>query len=63
MTAGWSSGLWSSLRNQRSRVQIPVVSRVFVMNNYTCLRVMAVYIYIIINIVYKCTIYVYLSVT
>jgi hypothetical protein len=29
MTAGWSSGLMSRLQNQRSRVQIPVVSRGF----------------------------------
>jgi hypothetical protein len=29
MTAGWSSGLRSRLRNQRSRDQIPVVSRGF----------------------------------
>jgi hypothetical protein len=29
VTAGWSSGLKSRLRNQRSRVQIPVVSRGF----------------------------------
>jgi hypothetical protein len=43
MTAGWSIGL--RLRNKRFRVQIPVVSRGFVMNNYTCSRVMAVYIY------------------
>jgi hypothetical protein len=28
-TAGWSSGLWSRLRNQRSRVRILVVSRGF----------------------------------
>jgi hypothetical protein len=45
MTAGWSSGLWLRLRNQRSRVQVLVVARAFVMNNYTCSRVMAVYIY------------------
>jgi hypothetical protein len=29
LTAGWSSGMWSRLRNQRSRVQIPVVSKGF----------------------------------
>jgi hypothetical protein len=46
MTAGWSSGLRTRLRNQRSWFQIKFkVSRVFVMNNYTCSRVMAVYIY------------------
>jgi AAA+ superfamily predicted ATPase len=29
LMAGWSSGLKSRLRNQRSRVQIPVVNRGF----------------------------------
>jgi hypothetical protein len=33
LTAGWSSGLGSGLRNQRSRVQILVVSRGFVTYN------------------------------
>jgi hypothetical protein len=42
LTAGWSSGVGSRLRNQRSRVQI--LSRGFVMNNWTCSRVMAVFI-------------------
>jgi hypothetical protein len=45
VTAGWSSGLRSRLQNQRSRVQIPVVSRGFCENKYTCSRVMAVYVY------------------
>jgi hypothetical protein len=42
-------GLRSKLRNQRSLVQIPVVSRGFFNENYTCSRVMAICI-IIINI-------------
>jgi hypothetical protein len=53
--------VWGPDYKPRSRVQIPVVSRVFVINNYTCSRVMAVYTYIIINVTY-CTIYVCLSV-
>jgi hypothetical protein len=43
-TACWSSGLRSRLQNQRSPVQIPVVSRGFCDENYTCLQLMAVYI-------------------
>jgi hypothetical protein len=45
MFGGWSSAMRSTLRNQRSRVQIPVVNRVFVINSYTCSRVLAVYMY------------------
>jgi hypothetical protein len=53
LTAGWSSGLKSRLRNQRSRVQIPVVSRGFcdlqldLLTSHSCL-----YTYIDINITY-----------
>jgi hypothetical protein len=39
--AGW----FEVQTNQWSRVQIVVMSRVFVMNNYTCLRVMAIYVH------------------
>jgi hypothetical protein len=63
LTAGWSSGLRPRLRSQRSWVQIPVVGRGFcdeqlhLLTSHGCL-----YIYIIINITYICTIYVCLSV-
>jgi hypothetical protein len=56
LTAGWCS-LRSRLRNQRSRVQIPVMSRGFCDEHELWL-----FIYIIINITYVCTIYVCLSV-
>jgi hypothetical protein len=52
LTAGWSIGLRSRLRNQRSRVQIPAVSRGFcdeqlhLLTSHRCL-------YIIINIIYN----------
>jgi hypothetical protein len=61
LTAGWSNGLRSRLRNQRFRVHVPEVGGGFCYN-YTCSRVMAVYIYIVINITYICTIYVCLSI-
>jgi hypothetical protein len=43
-TADWSSGLKSRLRNQRARGSSPGSEYEFVMNYYTCSRVMAVYI-------------------
>jgi hypothetical protein len=60
-TADWSSGLRSRLRNQRSQVQIPVVSKSFceeqlhLLTSHGCL-------YIIMNITYMFTIYLGLSV-
>ena len=53
LTAGWSSGLRSRLRGQRSRVRVPVGADGFVMNKIICLRVMAVYMYIYRYILYK----------
>jgi hypothetical protein len=58
-TAGWSNGMRSRLQNQRSRVQIPIVSRGFYDEHL--LSSHGLY-YIIINITDICTIYVCLSV-
>jgi hypothetical protein len=51
-TAGWSSGLWSRLRNQRSRVRILVVSRGFCDEQLHLLASHGCLYYIIINIRY-----------
>jgi hypothetical protein len=51
LTAGWSSGLRSRLWNQRSRVQIPIVSRGFCDGQ---LHLLTSLLFIIINITYIC---------
>jgi hypothetical protein len=61
-TAGWSSGLRSRLRNQRSQVHIPVVSRSFCNEQLQLLTSNGCLYILIIIITYICTIYVCLSV-
>jgi hypothetical protein len=50
LTAGWSSGLRSRIRNQRFRVQIPVESGGYVMNKITLTHKSWLFIFIIIYV-------------